>query len=272
VKPYYTDEQVTLYRGDALVVLTDLPSASVDAVITDPPYSSGGLMRGDRAVAPAQKYRGFSQDPNGGTRPPASTFADFVGDNRDQRTHAFWSELWIDEALRVTRPGGILMCFTDWRQLPLMTDVIQMRGWVWRGIVVWDKGVARPVKGRFRNHIEYVLWASCGPMPDPEANPVYLPSLCRHNPPSTDRLHVTEKPLGLMRELIQIVPKGALVLDPFMGTGTTGVAAVLGARRFIGVELTEHYHRIAVERITAAKRGYRDDGVQGVLIPDGGAA
>jgi site-specific DNA-methyltransferase (adenine-specific) len=253
VQPYYADDRATLYRGDALAVLRELPDALVDAVITDPPYSSGGLMRGDRAVAPAEKYRGFTQAIGGGTQRPAAVYADFVGDNRDQRTHAFWSELWLEEALRLTRPGGILMCFTDWRQLPLMTDIIQMRGWVWRGILVWDKGIARPVKGRFRNHIEYILWASCGPMPDPETNPVYLSSLYRYPPPASgERVHVTEKPYGLMRDLVQVVPPGGTVLDPFAGSGATGVAALAEGRRFIGAELTEHYARVAADRLATA--------------------
>lgn len=46
--PYCQDERVTLWQGDALAVLHDLPDASVDALITDPPYSSGGMVRGDR--------------------------------------------------------------------------------------------------------------------------------------------------------------------------------------------------------------------------------
>jgi site-specific DNA-methyltransferase (adenine-specific) len=249
--PHYQDDRATLYRGESLGILRSLPDASVDAVITDPPYSSGGLMRGDRTVSSAEKYRGWSHDPDA-THKPAATFAEFVGDNRDQRTHAFWSEMWLHEALRVTRPGGVLMCFTDWRQLPLMSDLIQMVGWVWRGIVVWDKGVARPVKGRFRNHIEYVLWGSCGPLPDADENPVYLSSVFRHNPPSGDRVHVTEKPLGLMRELIRIVPPGRSILDPFMGSGTTGVAALGEGRSFVGIELTDHYYRLAEDRLRAA--------------------
>ena len=48
MKPYYEDERVTLWHGDVLAVLRELPTGSVDAVITDPPYSSGGMVRGDQ--------------------------------------------------------------------------------------------------------------------------------------------------------------------------------------------------------------------------------
>lgn len=55
------------------------------------------------------------------------------------------------------------------------------------------------------------------------------------------------------------------MLDPFAGSGTTGVAAVIEGRGFIGVEMTEHYHRVALERVTAAEVGYRAPSEQMVL-------
>lgn len=83
-----------------------------------------------------------------------------------------------------------------------------------------------------------------------------------------EREHITQKPLEVMRQMVKIVPKGGTVLDPFAGSGTTGVAAVLEGRNFIGVEMTEHYHRVARERIETAQRGYRDDGEQLALVLD----
>ena len=68
--------------------------------------------------------------------------------------------------------------------------------------------------------------------------------------------HPTVKPVELMRWLVRLVtPKGGTVLDPFAGSGTTGVAAVLEDARFVGVELSEEYRRIAVARIEAAQAG-----------------
>ncbi len=117
-----------LHQGDALAVLRSMPDASVDAVITDPPYSSGGFTRGDRSLPPAMKYT------MNGTKIERPTFA---GDNRDQRSFGYWCALWLGECLRVAKPGAPLCVFTDWRQLPTMTDAIQAGGWVWRGIVDW---------------------------------------------------------------------------------------------------------------------------------------
>lgn len=68
-----------------------------------------------------------------------------------------------------------------------------------------------------------------------------------------------------MRSLVKIVPEGGVVLDPFMGSGTTGVAAVLEGRKFIGIEMTEHYAEVARERITTAINGYKPQGDQLIL-------
>jgi site-specific DNA-methyltransferase (adenine-specific) len=135
--------------------------------------------------------------------------------------------------------------FTDWRQLPVTTDGVQAGGWTWRGLCVWDKGVGRPMKGRFRNHLEYLVWGSHGSMPTPED--VYPSTLLKHAPPGTARTHVTEKPEKLLRDLLSVAPDGA-VLDPFMGSGTTLRAAKDLGRKAIGIEIEERYCEIAAQR------------------------
>ena len=249
-----------LHHGDALAILRDLPTASVDALITDPPYSSGGMVRGDRAGKAAHdKYKA----PRGGR---AEALEGFTGDNRDQRGYAFWVNLWMGEALRVVKPGGVACLFTDWRQLPTTTDVMQSAGWVWRGIVPWSKPGLRPMSGRFRAECEYVVWGSNGVMSWDFTAPA-LPGFFQAQPPR-ERDHVTQKPLDVMRELVKICPEGGTVLDPFMGAGTTGVAALMEGRHFIGAEMTEHFHRVSADRLATAERGYRDDGEQLALTLD----
>jgi len=237
-----------MLKGDALAVLRDLPDASVDAVITDPPYSSGGLMRGDRAQDVSKKYVGWTVD----GKQMGGSYAGFTGDMRDQRSHLAWMSMWITECQRVLKPGGTFACFTDWRQLPTTTDAVQVGGLVWRALAVWDKGVGRPMRGRFRNHVEYVVWATNGPHSAPQE--VYPSAILRHSAPvGAKRIHMTEKPVSLVEELLTLTPPGAVVLDPFAGSGTTGVAALNTGREFIGVEMTDHYHAVAVDRLTAAQ-------------------
>lgn len=243
--PFHADEWATIYRADALAVLAHLPTHSVDAVVTDPPYSSGGMVRGDRMGSTAAKY--VNSDSGN------QSISDFTGDTRDQRAYAYWSALWMGEALRATKPGGVLLAFTDWRQLPATTDAIQSGGWVWRGIVPWYKPVARPQLGRFTASCEYVVWGSNGGMPiDYHGGGSALPGFYQANSPR-EREHQTQKPLEVMRKMVQIAPEGGIILDPFMGSGTTGVASVIEGRRFIGSELVDEYADISRTRILKAQ-------------------
>jgi site-specific DNA-methyltransferase (adenine-specific) len=242
------DGSVMLYHGDAIEVLRSLPRGIADLVATDPPFSSGGLFRGDRAQPTAAKYV------DGRTE----TFRpDFAGDNRDQRSYFAWSTLWLSEALKATRPGGIAAVFSDWRQVPTTTDAIQAGGWVWRGIGVWDKTeAARPAKGRYRSQCEFLCWGSAGNLGktniESDAHRPCLPGVWRQAVVGKHKKHQTAKPVNVMEGIIAIAPPAGVVIDPFMGSGTTGVACVNTGRVFIGVEQSEEYFSIAVQEIRHA--------------------
>lgn len=234
--------RATLYLADCLAVLPTL--SGIDAVVTDPPYSSGGAFRGDRAADPRAKYL---QDGSGNNRLPS-----FTGDTRDQRAFHFWSALWCGAARESSNDGAVACFFTDWRQLPISTDYMQSGGWTWRGVVPWAKRTARPQLGRFCAQCEYVVWGSNGAMPVDRGVGV-LRGFFDHSSP-IEREHVTEKPEPLMDEVLQVVLAGGVVCDPFMGSGTTGAAAVRSGRRFIGIEIVPEYFDIACERIDNAHR------------------
>lgn len=241
-------------RADAVQFVASLPTGSIDGLVTDAPYSSGGAFRGDRAAAPELKYQGSEY---------RDLHETFEGDVRDQRGWAYWCHVWLSEAFRAMRPGAPIVLFTDWRQLPTTTDVMQAAGFVWRGIVPWDKteGV-RPQKGRFRAQAEYMVWGSRGPMPIERDAPV-LPGVFRCS--VGDKSHITEKPIVLLRQVVQIVERGGVVLDLFAGSGSTAHAAVLEGRRAITCDVlqtwVDHTHaRVAtVEEIPG-------DGSQGSLF------
>jgi site-specific DNA-methyltransferase (adenine-specific) len=217
-----------LHTAEAFGALRTLAPSSVDAVITDPPYSSGGAFRGDRARPTTTKYVKHGAQPAG---------PEFGGDTRDQRGFLAWATLWLSECFRATHPGGVACVFTDWRQLPVMSDALQAAGWTWRGIVVWDKTEAvMPHAGRFRQQAEFVVWGSRGPLTADEHRPI-LPGVFRHSSNWRHKRHIAGKPEGLMRDLVGICPPGGLVLDPFAGSGTTGVACLAEGRRFLGYEL-----------------------------------
>lgn len=237
---FYRSDNATLYKGEALQILSGLPSNSVDALVTDPPYSSGGKWRGDVLRKPSEKYQ---------MSPTQKSYPEFQGDTRDQRSYALWWTLWGTQCLRVLKEGAPVLVFTDWRQLPGTADALQAAGFVWRGTAVWDKTEGcRPAKGRFRQQSEFVLWGSKGGMPKNEQAGA-LAGVFRCAPQTGGKFHTTGKPVQLMEKLLEIVQPGATVLDPFAGSGSTGVAALKTGRRFIGVEITHDYCQISAERL-----------------------
>lgn len=233
----------TIYQGDALHVLGQL-DLQVDALITDPPYSSGGMFRGDRARAPCDKYV------QTGAAQSLAHNAHFGGDNRDARSWVFWMSWWLGLAQRLVRPGGYAMLFTDWRQLPAVTDAFQVGGFVWRGVVPWDKTESSraPHKGYFRHQCEYVVWGTNGECPASQHGGPW-PGMIRERVNHREKLHMTGKPVELMGQLVQAVPPGGVILDPFMGSASTGVAALQAGYRFIGIEKDGHYFEVAAERL-----------------------
>lgn len=230
---------------DCLEGLQSIPDNSVDAIVTDPPYSSSGAFSGDRRSRTGVKYADTAY--NG-----AVSLPDFSGDNMDQLGFMELTRQVFAKCREKTKPEGVLVTFIDWRNLPALCNSIQAAGWVWRGIAVWHKPNGRPQKGRYRNEFEFIVWGSNGPMPF-ERGVGCLPGLYKYsNVASKDRLHQTEKPLQLITDLLEIVPKGALVLDPFIGCGTTAVACLQTGRRYIGFELSKEYHAIAEKRVADA--------------------
>lgn len=229
-------------HGDCLEVMRGMESGSVDAVVTDPPYSSGGQFRGDRNQRVDAKY--VNSDSFDTCR------ATFSGDNRDQRSFLAWCSLWMGEALRITKPGGVIVCFTDWRQLPTVTDAIQCGGWVWRNIGTWWKPGVRMQRGRFSSSAEYVVYGSSGVPTEGERSPQNVVAVAPVG--GEDKEHIAEKPSEVMEWILGVTPKSCMILDPFCGSGTTGVACVQTGRRFIGIEIDEKYAAIARRRIAEA--------------------
>lgn len=234
-----TDHQIV--HGEALQWLRSLPDACADAVITDPPYSSGGMFRGDRARAPSSKYEQGGQSL---TRP------DFFGDTMDQRVWVGWCEEWLRECRRALMDGGRLLAFIDWRQLPALTDAVQRSGMIWRGVITWDKGLGSraPHTGYHRHQCEYAVFATSGKCPPADGRGPF-PGCYRYPVLQSDKHHMAGKPTPLLRDFVKTVPPGGLILDPFAGSGTTVVAAALEGRRAWGCELSREYCSVAQQRI-----------------------
>lgn len=213
----------TLYCADCREVLPTLPK--VDAVITDPPYgityqSNAGVGAGTRPIS------------NDGTRVSLRLYR---------------------QVIPMLQGAPTLWC-TRWDAWPDVWELFAASMKV-NGLLVWDKG--QPGMGDL-NHWgpSYELIASCGPVKTRGSRDC---SVLRYNTvPSQNRNHPTEKPEALFRYLIEkITDQGMSVLDPFMGSGTTGVAAIRADRKFIGCEMDRAYFDIACRRIEDAQRQQR---------------
>lgn len=242
-----------LYNAEALDVILSLKACSIDAVITDPPYSSGGAFRSDRAQETSAKYQNSER---------RELYEEFTGDTRSEMGHAHWLWLLSAQFQRILKPGGVWCVFTDHHQIPATRHGLEAGGLQYRGLMVWNKTEgSRPSAGRPRHQCEFVMWGSKNRLPLARNAPIVpgyyevpeepvLPAVVTAFP--GDKQHIAGKPLALMDRVVQICERGGTILDPFMGSGTTGVAAVRHGFSFVGCEIVKAHFDVAAKRITEA--------------------
>lgn len=241
-----------LYHGDALEILPTFPDGCFDAIVTDPPYCSGGLTASERARPASAKYVQSRQK---------TQWPDFESESMDQNAWAQWTYRWLKECKRVAKDGAPIVIFIDWRQLPMLTTLLQWTGWRWLGVAVWDKTEAcRPQMGRFAAQAEYIVWGAKGRLPA-KRHVGTLPGVFRHRVERPaqrmgsvevpgKKLHMTGKPLVLMEDLLKIVEPCSTILDPFAGSGTTLLAAKSLELEYVGIEASASYYEIALRRLS----------------------
>lgn len=219
-------EPYTLYQGDCLDILPTL--AGIDAVVTDPPY-------GMKWNTDSTRFRGgdHGHRRNGQGQPSRGLV---VGDGKP-----FDPLPWLDF------PRVVLWGFNHYAaRLPVGTTLV----WIKRNDAAF---------GSFLSDAE-LAWMKGG-------HGIYCRRDLSHNAESNSRVHPTQKPVSVMKWCLDMakVPIGATVLDPFMGSGTTGVACMQTGRRFVGIEIEPKYFEIARARIEKAAALP----VQASYLPDG---
>jgi site-specific DNA-methyltransferase (adenine-specific) len=230
-------------HGDVLEVLRGFDDDTFGALITDPPYASGGLHAVDRQAPTCVKYT---------SKKAKNPLPNFEGDNKDQLSWMLWCTAWLREAKRVCKKGAPICVFIDFRQLDALKWVMQWADWLVKGIVVWDKTeTARPQPGRFRSQCEFILWGSKGAMSLKRNVPV-LKGCYRYPTLNMGKLHQTQKPLELMCDIVKICDPSETILDPFCGSGTTLVAALQEGYSAVGIEVTKEYATVAQKQIDDA--------------------
>jgi hypothetical protein len=150
LSPYYADDKVTLYAGDCLDVLVELPDASVDAVVTDPPYGLEFMGKDwdDFSGDNRQPFRGEIQTPDnpyGRSTVRFSGSASYGGKHLTaMRQFQDWCELWTTECLRVLKPGGHLLAFGGSRTFHRLACAVEDAGFEIRDSIAWLYGSGFP--------------------------------------------------------------------------------------------------------------------------------
>ncbi|SIO34409.1 site-specific DNA-methyltransferase (adenine-specific) [Singulisphaera sp. GP187] len=238
----------TLYCGDCLESLQEIEG--FDAVISDPPFSSG-----------ARTDAGKSS--RGGMLRGAKWEGDwFSHDNMATHGFLYLMRLMGVSLLDKAARGATAHFFIDWRMYPNLYGALESSGWIVKNLVVWDKehfGMGT----NYRNQHELIIYAEKGLAAFPTHNLGNVIRCAREKSLN----HPTEKPVALLKTLVAASTReGQTVIDPFMGSGTTGVACALLGRKFIGMEIDRRHFDTACQRIEAAY-GQPDMFVQHALLP-----
>ena len=227
---------IDLRQGDSLELMKDIPDESVDAIITDPPYN-------------------ISRDNNFHTMGRAGI--DFGEWDKD-----FDLTSWIEVAGPLLKKGGNIVIFNDWKNMSYIVEELERNGFVIKDLIRWKKTNAMPRNRdrRFITDYEVAVWAvkKGGKWTFNRLSDTYeIPEIVGGLTPKSEKLnggHKTQKPVYVMEWLLKrLTEVEDVILDPFMGSGSTGVACLNTDRNFIGIELDENYFNIAKERITDHK-------------------
>ena len=224
----FNEKGYWLMQGDCLERMKEIPSGSVEMVLTDPPYR---MTKRGRSCRPNWMPSGMGDNVFSGDIPPTSE--------------------WMPELFRVMGDGHLYV-FTNTISLQETLNAATDAGFKLHNIISMIKDTGMPNRWYYKQ-TELVLFMRKGkaiPINDYTSRDnvkVTMPTK------KSGKLHITQKPLDFVTKLVTNSSKelGA-VLDPFMGSGSTGVACANTGRKFIGIELDLNYFNIALDRIEAA--------------------
>ena len=210
-----------LYKGDCLEVMDKLikQNVKVDAIITDPPY---GIDY--RSNHRKEKYEKISNDND------LSFLDDF-----------------FQKCDKLLKDDTHIYCFCSWHHIDKFKIAFE-KYFTLKNVIVWEKNNTSmgDLKGSYAPKHEFILFGHKGRR---LRNGKRLPDILQANR-TGNKLHPTQKPISLLQIFIeQSSNENEIILDPFMGSGSTGVAALNTNRKFIGIELDRKYFNIAKDRL-----------------------
>lgn len=235
IEPYYSDATVSLYHGDCLEILPEIPSGSIHHAVTDPPYTLATVS--------------------------SSVKGSKTGGWADLMNASVFYTAWYSQVKRVLKHTGSLWSFGNWRTIPCMMRAAIDADLPAVSLLVWDKkwiGPAGPKALRSQHEVCMVMAREGFLQPDRSQGDVLSVQASPQKPTG----HPAEKPEPLMQRIVQLTggKPGQIILDPFAGSGTTLVAAKSLGFRAVGIESEERWCEVAANRLS-----------QDTLIFDGAA-
>lgn len=269
---YARSKDYVLYQGDSLALLESFEEQTFDLIFADPPYflSNGGFTCQSGKRAPVKK-------------------GDWDASKGVEDDHAFTSA-WLKACRRVLKPSGTIWVSGTQHVIFSVGFAMQQLGYKLLNTVSWYKPNASPnLACRYFTHsTEILIWASPGgkgklkhtfnyaamkaenggkqmrdvwalPKPgDEELSPDERGRIWTMTTPKPGEKahgkHPTQKPIALLDRIVEACTEDdAVVLDPFCGSGTTGVAAVSKGRRFVGIDMNTEYLELTKKRLEGAK-------------------
>lgn len=236
--------RATLFHSDCLEAIKQLSPESIDLVVTDPPYNLGLFMK-NRATNLARMRDNY-----------------FGAAGWDNATEEEWEVLmdnFFRELVRTLKPGSSVIAFMAIIKVETLVRIAERNGLYYKTTGIWHKKnpMPRNMNLHFINSTEswiYFTYKAKRGTFNNNGKPLHDHFESSVTPASEKKFgkHPTQKPLVLMRYLIEATSnEGDVVLDPFMGSGSTGVAAIQSGRNFIGIDANKDYFEIAKKRIDA---------------------
>jgi site-specific DNA-methyltransferase (adenine-specific) len=259
-KPYFVEDNFVLYLGDCLAILTQLPENSVDMIFADPPYN---LSNGGFTV-----HAGKMVSVNKGDWDKSKGFED------DYDFHYRW----MQACKRVLKPSGTLWVSGTYHSIYQCGHALQSLDYHILNDIAWFKPNASPnLSCRFftASH-ETIIWAR----KEKKAKHTFNYDLMKEGQWPEDQLkkpglqmrsvwsmgtpkpyekvhgkHPTQKPLDLLKRIVLAsTNKGDVVLDPFAGSSTTGIASAMNGRKYIGIDMEKNYLELSKKRFYDLKK------------------
>lgn len=244
----YPDDVVNqIICGDCLEIMKEIPDNSIDALISDPPYGISTEMKITR-TRNTMKFKATTDlSGNFGKWDKFETIHEFM-----QFTYA-----WVDEVDRILKGGGMFICYFDRDKINFLSHYLQSKGYKSKGYYADCKSnpVPQARKVKWMNG-----WEECGLWQKSNGKLTYNYKEGQHKDYGIRPIcggkertkHPTQKPKSVITDFVRWwTNKNDIILDPFIGSGTTGVACKELGRRYIGIEINPEYCEIAQNRIKA---------------------